>query len=165
MPPPHRAHCHRGTRTGGGTAKPRRVMPVSTRTRPPSRLSWGWGQGQGPTRRRTPLHLVKGRTSHEGKSKPRAGPGHKPWLSCSRALGVTRHPGWVGLDVRPVLHLAPTWPPWSLGPQMLAGNLPACGGPSGMWGVRRGQVCSGLGPPTSRWAEWAGSSGVGGRVS
>lgn len=100
---------HRGTWTGGGTARPSQVMPVSTHTCPPSHLSWGWGRGQGPMRRRTPLHFVKGRTSHEGKTKSRAGPGLKPWLFCSRAFGVTWHPGRVGLDMRPSLHGGSLW--------------------------------------------------------
>ena len=105
------------------------VVPVSTRTGPPSHLS-GVGVGAGSREKKAALAPYQGRTSHEGKSELRAGPGHQPWLSCSRAFGVTRHPGWMGLDVRPSPHV---------------------GIPLGC----RGQVCSGLGPPTSRgWVSW-----------
>ena len=47
--------------------------------------------------------LVKGRTSHNVKSKLSKGPGRQP-LSRTRAFGVSRHSGWVGLEVRPSLH-------------------------------------------------------------
>ena len=47
--------------------------------------------------------LVKGRTSHNVKSKLSEGPGRQP-LSRTRAFGVSRHSGWVGLEVRPSLH-------------------------------------------------------------
>lgn len=69
-------------------------------------------------------------TPHHGRRTglPRRG----TWLELAPLFPRGPHPGCPHprdqgahvADPRPVLHLMPTWPPWSLGPQMLAGNCP-----------------------------------------
>ena len=70
--------------------------------------------------------LVKGRTSHNVKSKLSEGPGHQP-LSRTRAFGVSRHSGWVGLEVRPSLHAgAPCDVGCGSGASLFKTRAPAC---------------------------------------